>query len=142
MKGEKLFSYLMAAASLMFLIGSLFIVPFDELTASSSGGYPIFISVLCLVLSLAVALGKHPQADESGELQPVFDSVIVAFMIMLVLYVVGIIYIHYVPATLLFLFAAMFYLKRDNWKRAALISYISTFMILLIFKYAFSVIMP
>jgi hypothetical protein len=45
-------------------------------------------------------------------------------------------------ATLLFLFAAMFYLKRDNWKRAVLISYISTFMILLVFKYLFSVIMP
>ena len=142
MKGEKLFAYLMVAASLLFLTGSLLIVPFDELTASSSGGYPIFISVLCLALSLAIALGKRPQADEAGEAEHVFDSVIVAFMIMLVLYVVGILYIHYVAATLLFLFAAIFYLRRDNWKRAALISYICTFMILLVFKYAFSVIMP
>lgn len=142
MKGERLFSYIMAAASLLFLIGSLLIVPFDELTASSSGGYPIFISVLCLGLSMAIAVGKRPRADEAGEPESVFDSVIIAFMIMLVLYVVGILYIHYVAATLLFLFAGVFYLKRDNWRRAALISYISTFMILLIFKYAFSVIMP
>lgn len=142
MKGAKLFSYLMVAVSIAFLVGSLLIVPFDELTASSSGGYPVFISAICLVLSLVIAFGKHPEEKGEEEGKSVFDPVIVAFIIMLVLYVVGILLIHYVLATLLFLFAAMFYLKRDNWKRAILISYIGTFMILLVFKYLFSVIMP
>jgi hypothetical protein len=140
MKGEKIFTYLMVVASAAFLVGSLFIVPFDELTVSSSGGYPIFISILCLILALITAFGKHPAVEENAK--NVFDSVIIAFIIMLVLYVIGILYIHYVLATLLFLFATIFYLKRDNWKRAVLISYISTFMILLVFKYLFSVIMP
>jgi hypothetical protein len=115
-------------------------VPFSELTASSSGGYAIFISVICLILALVIAFGKRSVSDEPEK--SVFDPVIIAFIIMLILYVVGILFIHYVAATLLFLFAAMFYLKRDNWKRAVLISYISTFMILLVFKYLFSVIMP
>jgi hypothetical protein len=140
MKGEKIFSYIMVLVSAAFLIGSLLIVPFSELTASSSGGYAIFISVICLILALAIAFGKRPVPDEPEK--GVFDPVIIAFIIMLILYVVGILFIHYVAATLLFLFAAMFYLKRDNWKRAVLISYISTFMILLVFKYLFSVIMP
>lgn len=140
MKGEKVFSYIMVLVSAAFLIGSLLIVPFSELTASSSGGYAIFISVICLILALVIAFGKRPVADEPEK--SVFDPVIIAFIIMLILYVVGILFIHYVAATLLFLFAAMFYLKRDNWKRAVLISYISTFMILLVFKYLFSVIMP
>jgi uncharacterized membrane protein len=113
---------------------------FSELTASSSGGYPVFISLICLVLAVVAAFGKSQEVQ--GEEKSIFESVIIAFIIMLVLYVVGIIYIHYVPATLLFLFAAMFYLKRDDWKRAVLISYISTFMILLVFKYLFSVILP
>lgn len=142
MKGEKKYTYLMVVVSLVFLIGSLFIVPFSELTATSPGGYPIFIAVICLVLAIAVAIGKHPSEDEIDTTKKVFDPVIVAFIIMLLLYVVGIIYIHYVAATLLFLFVAIFYLKRDNWKHAVLISYISTFMILLVFKYLFSVIMP
>jgi hypothetical protein len=140
MKGEKIFSYIMVLVSAAFLIGSLLIVPFSELTASSSGGYAIFISVICLILALVIAFGKRPVSDEPEK--SVFDPVIIAFIIMLILYVVGILFIHYVAATLLFLFAAMFYLKRDNWKRAVLISYISTFMILLVFKYLFSVIMP
>lgn len=142
MKGEKIFTYLMVVVSLIFLVGSLFIVPFKELTVTSSGGYPIFIAVICLILAVIIALGKHPVEDQSGEEKSVFDSVIIAFIIMLVLYAAGILYIHYVAATLLFLFAAIFYLQRDNWKRAVLISYISTFMILLVFKYLFSVIMP
>lgn len=142
MKGEKKFTYLMVAVSLIFLIASLLIVPFSELSATSPGGYPIFISIICLVLAIVIAAGKHPSEEEIDTTKKVFDPVIIAFIIMLTLYVVGIIYIHYVVATLLFIFAGIFYLKRDNWKQAVLISYISTFMILLVFKYLFSVIMP
>ncbi|MGN0203617.1 MAG: tripartite tricarboxylate transporter TctB family protein [Coprococcus sp.] len=142
MKGEKIFTYIMLAVSVALVIGSLFIVPFDELTVSSPGGYPVFVSILCLVLAFVVAFGKHPEVGESENEKKVFDPVIVAFIMMLVLYVAGIIYIHYTAATLLFLFASMLYLNRSNWKRAVLISYISTFMILLVFKYLFSVIMP
>lgn len=142
MKGEKIFTYIMLAISVLLLIGSLFIVPFDELTVSSPGGYPVFISFACVILACLVPFGIHPAEDDSENAKKVFDPVIVAFIIMLVLYVVGIIYIHYTVATLLFLFAGMFYLNRSSWKRAVLISYISTFMILLVFKYLFSVIMP
>ena len=49
MKGEKKFSYLLLFVSVLFLIGSLFIVDFKDLTITSPGGYPILIAVLCLL---------------------------------------------------------------------------------------------
>lgn len=141
-KGEKIFSYLIILLSLAFLAGSFFIVPIGELTVDSAGGYPIFIASLCLVMALLVTFGKRPSLKEEDQMEKdVLTPVIVAFIVMLAIYVLAIIYIHYVLATLLFVFAAIFYLKKD-WKSAVLISYISTFMILLIFKYLFSVIMP
>ena len=85
---------------------------------------------------------ENKNLKDPDDARSVFDSTIIAFIIMLILYVVLINVIHYTFATLIFLFAAMFYLERKNWRRAILVSYISTFMILLVFKYIFSVIMP
>ena len=137
MKGEKRFSCLMLIGAVLLLVGTFNIVPLNELTISSPGGYPVFIGLLAVALAALIVFGKHEETDEK-----VFQPVIVAFIVMLVLYVLGIIYFHYTAATLLFLFAGIFYLNRKNWKRALLIAYISTFMILLIFKYLFKVIMP
>ena len=141
MKGEKYFSYIILILSVLFFIGSLRIVPFKELTITSPAGYAIFISALCILVSCVIVFGKKFETD-IDESRNVFDPTIVAFMIMLILYVVAIIFLHYTIATLLFIFAAVFYLRRDNMRQAILISYISTFMILLVFKYIFSVIMP
>ena len=140
MKGEKIFSYLLVAASLCMLIGSLLIEPMNKLTVTSPAGYPILISALCLLLAFVVSLKteNNPAAEE----RTIFDPVIVNFFVMLTLYVVGIMFIHYTLATLIFLFAAMASLSRKDWRRAILISYIGTFMILLVFKYLFSVILP
>lgn len=140
-KGEKVVAYVMLIISAVFVVASFRIVPFQELTVSSSGGYAIFVSIICLIFALAGVFEK-PMEPNSNAGKKVLDPVIVAFFIMLACYIIGIIYIHYVPATLLFLFAASFYLNRTSARRAILISYISTFMILLVFKYGFSVIMP
>lgn len=138
-KDAKIFGWICVAVSALFLIGALTIVPFEELSPVSPGGYPIFIAILCLIFSVILMVtGKH----KAVETKPLFSPVIVAFMIMLVLYVLGIIYLHYTIATLLFLFAAIFYLRRDSWKQAILVAYISTFMILLIFQYFFNVLLP
>lgn len=142
MKGEKYFNYVLLVLSALFLVGSLTLVPMQELSITSSAGYAIFIAILCLVFSAIIVFGGKKGVQESEADEKVLDSTIIAFMIMLVCYVIGIIFLHYTIATLLFIFAAVFYLKRDSWKQAILISYISTFMILLVFKYLFSVIMP
>lgn len=142
MKGAKIFSIFWLLMSLIFFVGSFFLVPMNEITVTSPAGYPIFISVLCLIFSLLVFVktckGKGVEESE----KKVFDPVVVHMMILLVLYALGIVLIHYVFATLLFLFAALCYLRKGNWRNALIISYISTFMILLVFKYMFSVIMP
>ena len=142
MKGEKKFSVVLLLVSLLFLVGSLFIVPFKDLTITSPGGYPIFIAVLCVLCALHGVFIEHKDYKDPEGARSVFDPTIIAFIVMLILYIVLINFIHYTFATLIFLFAAMFYLERRSWRRAILVSYISTFMILLIFKYIFSVIMP
>ena len=142
MKGEKKFSILLLLISVLFLIGSLFIVDFKDLTITSPGGYPIFIAVITVLCALYVVFVQNKNLTDPADARSVFDSTIIAFMVMLILYVVLIYFIHYTLATLIFLFAAMVYLERKNWRRAILVSYISTFMILLVFKYIFSVIMP
>ena len=142
MKGEKIFSYLLVAASLCMLIGSLLIEPMNKLTVTSPAGYPILISALCLLLAFVVSLKTENNPAAEAEKRTIFDPVIVNFFVMLTLYVVGIMFIHYTLATLIFLFAAMASLSRKDWRRAILISYIGTFMILLVFKYLFSVILP
>lgn len=141
-KGERIFSYICLGISVLFIIGSFFIVPIKELSVSSPGGYPIFASVLCLIFSLLVIFGQRKKTEDDDDGTKLFDPVIIAFIIMLIFYVLAIRYLHYTIATLLFLFAAVFYLKRDSWKRAVLVSYITTFLILLVFKYIFSVSLP
>ena len=142
MKGATLFSVFWLILALVFFTGSFFLVPAGEITMTSPAGYPIFISAVCLVFSgLVYAKTRKPRPEKAPE-QQVLDPVVVRMMVMLVLYVVGIILVHYVLATLLFLFAALFYLRRESWRHALMIAYISTFMILLVFKYFFSVIMP
>ena len=144
-KSDKLFALFTLIVSVVFFLGSLFIVPFNELSITSPGGYPILISVICLIFALlSIWEGKKLNSSrtlDDGEQFRVFDPVIVAFLVMLTLYVVAIILVHYAIATLLFLFAAIYYLRKD-WRQAALIAYISTFTIMLIFKYMFNVIMP
>ena len=141
MKGEKNFIYIILALSVLFLIGSLTILPFKEITITSPAGYAIFMSILCVIVSCVIVFGKKFETDIDDS-KHVFDSTIVAFILMLILYVAAIMFLHYTIATLLFIFAAVFYLRRDSFKQAVLISYITTFMILLVFKYIFSVIMP
>ena len=147
MNGDRNFAVITLLVSLALLAGSLLIVPMEELSITSPGGYPILISVLCVIFAIlsmveTVRTKERKKVLDDGETFRVFDPVIVVFLIMLALYVLAIIYLHYAIATLLFLFAAICYLKRGDWRQAILIAYISTFTIMLVFKYMFSVIMP
>lgn len=142
MKGARIFSAFWLILALVFFVGSFFLVPAGEITMTSPAGYPIFISGVCLVFAGLVYGKTRRGTEEKVPEKPVLDPVVLHMMVMLVLYVAGILLVHYVAATLLFLFAALFYLRREDWRNALMISYISTFMILLVFKYLFSVIMP
>ena len=140
---DRIFSVIALAVALLFLVGALGIVPFEQLTITSPGGYPILIAVLCVIFGgLSMVETFQKKKETGGENFRVFDPVIIAFILLLSLYVVAIIYLHYALATLLFLFAALLFLKRGKWGQAFLISYIGTFMVMLIFKYMFNVIMP
>ena len=135
---SKIFGYVCLAVSLLFLAGALTIIPISELSPTSPGGYPVFIAVVCVIFGVLIALDKTLKPAEEGAL---FSPVIVKFMVLLVLYVLAILYIDYIPATIAFLFAAIFVLKK-KWKPAVLISVISTVAVVLIFEKLFSVLLP
>ena len=54
----------------------------------------------------------------------------------------AILVVHYILATLLFTILSISYLEQWKWRRGLLIGFTSTFWIVLIFKYFFSVILP
>ena len=147
MKGDRIFACVMLAVAVAFLLCSLGIVPFGELSITSPGGYPILISTLCVLFGAlsfgeTVKRGTREKKLDDGEVFRVFDPVVVVFLILLTLYVAAILFLHYAIATLLFLFVALLYLKHGAVRQAFGIAYIGTFTIILIFKYMFSVIMP
>jgi hypothetical protein len=65
--------------------------------------------------------------------------VMIGFLIM---YAVLIFLVHYIIATLIFTTLSVLYLSGRDWKTSALVGFIATMMIVLVFKYGFSVILP
>jgi len=131
------------ALSLLFIVGSAGITPMDTLRVTSPGAYPLFIACLCLLCALWVTLDIRKQRG-SGDAPswPLFTKEMLRFMGLLLLYYVLMLYFHYTLSTLLFTFFAIWFLARQGWKTSLLVSYVSTFIILLVFKYVFSVVMP
>lgn len=144
-KSEKYFSAILMLVAVFFLVGSLSITSLSQLSLTSPGGYPVFIALLGMAFGLWVLVEGRQQrkenTSEEAEERAASRDVLVVIGL-LALYIVGILLVHYIPSTLIFLFLLVYYLRRGDWKTAALISYISTFMIVLVFKYLFNVILP
>ncbi len=149
-KGEKVFNWILAAMSVLFVILSVQITPLSELSVESEGFYPVLISVISLILAVTNLLqgfanekaAKDGSDADKKELPPLGKDVVV-MMGLLVLYAVLIFTVHYIIATLVFTTAATFYLSgKKDWKTSFLVGFIATMMIVLVFKYGFSVILP
>lgn len=145
-RGKRIFSVILMAGAVLFLLGSLNITALSELSVSSPGGYPVFIACLGLIFAIWAMIEDRGKAGQEVQEKEYHKSVlnkdvmvIIGFMIF---YLITIIFFHYTIATLLFVFLTIYYLKDREWKTAALVAFISTFMILLVFKYLFSVILP
>lgn len=132
------------ALSLLFMAGSAGITPMAKLHITSPGAYPLFVSLLCLLSAGAVTadtLKAHPDENDAPD-WPLFSWEMLCFMALMLMYYVTMFYYHYTLSTLLFTFLGTYFLNREDWKTSLLVAYISTFIILLVFKHAFSVIMP
>lgn len=140
-RGERGFCYGLLVFSLALLCASLQITPLSELKLTSDGAYPVFVSALCVGFALWMVLENRGKAAEEGE-KPVLHRDIAALLLLLALYVGALLLLHYILATLLFTVLAITYLERGNWRLGLLVGFISTFLIVLLFKYAFRVILP
>lgn len=139
-KGERFFCYGLLVCSLLFLTASLRITPLSELTVTSDGAYPIFIS--CLSLSFALWMVLENRGKGNIAEKPPLHRDILVMLLLLAGYVVALLLLHYILATLLFSVLSISYLERGNWRLGLLVGFISTFLIVLVFKYAFNVILP
>ena len=149
-KGEKIFDWILIGLAVIFVILSVQITPISEMTAKSEGFYPTLISVISLLLAVGNLLrGNHlrsnsARADDALEEEqvPHFNKDVLVMMGFLVLYAVLVFTVHYIIATLVFTSVAILYLSGKDWKTSLLVGFISTMMIVLVFKYGFSVILP
>ena len=132
---------------MIFVILASQITPFSEMTASSEGFYPLVVSILSLLLAAGNFLKSNADRKKNeGKVKvdetSVFNKDVLVMMGLLVLYIVLIFLVHYIIATLIFTTLAVLYLSGKDWKTSVLVGFIATMMIVLVFKYGFSVILP
>lgn len=143
-KTELVFCGLLTVLSALFLLGSAFITPLSKLTITSPGAYPLFVACLCLLSSLWVffdALRGRIKRAHAPDWR-LFDHDVLCFLGIMLLYFVAIATLRYTVGTLLFLFAAVWFLEKKNILRSLTVAVIGTAVNLVIFKYIFSVILP
>ena len=146
-KGEKVFDIVLVAIAVVFVILACQITPFDKMTASSEGFYPVVVSIISLLLAAANFLKSNAERKKNGavadiEQESVFNKDVLIMISFLAMYAVLIFLVHYIIATLVFTTLSVLYLSGKDWKTSALVGFIATMMIVLVFKYGFSVILP
>ena len=145
-KGEKVFDIILVVIAVIFVVLACQITPFSKMTASSEGFYPVVVSIISLILAAANFLKSNAERKKRGEIAEegdnVFDKDVLVMIGLLVLYIVLIFLVHYIIATLVFTTLAVLYLSGRDWKTSLLVGFIATMMIVLVFKYGFSVILP
>lgn len=130
--------------SLLFLAASLTIAPLSDLSISSDAAYPIFISVLCLAFAVWIVVEerKNKSTDNKNPQEKFLSKDVVVLIGVMAVYAVLLFLLGYVLSTLVFTILSIGYLYKRNWKTGLVIGFISTFMIVLVFKYGFNVILP
>lgn len=136
---------LLAALALFF--SALTIQPLDELSPTSDAAFPVVVSGIGVLLAVSILVGDLRRAKKgvSPQAEPslrILDRDVVVLIGLMALYGVLLYLIGYILSTLVFTVLAVGYLHERNWKQGLLIGFISTFMIVLVFKYGFSVILP
>lgn len=143
-KGERVFCLVMLGLSVVLLIASLGITPVSELTITSDGAYPTLIACLSLVFAIWMVLENRGRQEKQArqDSPSLFPPDVLVMVVLVAAYALLVPIIHYALATLLFTVLSISYLERWSWRTGLLVGFISTFWIILIFKYFFNVILP
>ncbi|AOT70495.1 tripartite tricarboxylate transporter TctB family protein [Geosporobacter ferrireducens] len=148
--GERGLSYMLIALS-SFAIYESVKISGANLTSSSPGAFPLFISSLLFVFSMWIWGEKKKFSPESysnygekikalGNL--IFKKDVVVVILLLVLYSVFLGIVGFPLATFAFLWIAISYLTSGSWGKNLFIALLNLGVILLIFKVLFKVILP
>ena len=134
--------------ALAMLVAALAISPLSKLSPSSDNVYPILVSVIGLALAVKIAIDDYrkkkpaPTDKEKAAEPKVLDRDVLIVVGMMVVYGVLLVLFGYIISTLVFSIVSIGYLYKHNWRAGLLIGFIATFMVVLVFKYGFNVILP
>lgn len=113
----------------------------SELTSTSSGAFPLFISVLLLIFSLWIFV--EGSKEKEGKVKyKIFTREIGVIILLLVLYALLLELLGFGIATFGFLFISISYLSKKEIFKNLIISSLTVLIIIFIFKTVFKVILP
>jgi hypothetical protein len=141
--GETVFGYLILLVSLFVLYQSYAISGFSSV--SSAGVFPMIASFAMAVSAVAVILKNRRLAARDPDvtfLRRVAPPAVVVLTLLIVAYMLTLEPLGFLLSSFLFLFLSMLYLERRNPFLLAAISALSLGIIYLIFRTAFSVVLP
>lgn len=113
----------------------------NELTPTSPGAFPLFISILLLGFSIWIFI-EGSKRDENPSKDKIFTKEIIFIIILLLLYSLLLEIMGFEMATLGFLFLSINYLTKSNTIRNLFISLLTIGIIIIVFKIVFKVILP
>lgn len=148
--GERGLSYILIALGL-FATYEATKISGAELTSSSPGAFPLFISSTLLIFGIWIWGEKRnfspiryssygEKVKALGEL--IFTKSVVVIVFFIALYSLFLDFLGFSLATLIFLWASISYLTKGKWIRNLMIAALNLGLILLIFKLIFKVILP
>lgn len=130
------------AVAAAFIALALGISPLSELKISSDAAYPLLIAVLSLGFALWIIVDDRRKVQEKGEDVKVFDKDVFVTIGIMALYALLLFFVGYIISTLVFTTVSIWYLYKRQAKIGLLVGFIATFMVVSVFKYGFSVILP
>ncbi len=147
--GETLFLTLLLLLSVVILALSIKISGFSSL--SSPGAFPMFVGVVMIfscVMALRESLHKKSPSFETRKeelftaAKDLFSLTMVGFTFLMVLYGYLLGSIGFIFSTLLFLWGSIVFLKGAGLVKATWVSLLNVFIIYLLFRYVFLVLLP
>lgn len=141
--GETAFGYVILVVSLLVLHQSYTIAGFSSV--SSAGVFPMLASAAMAVSAIAIILGNRRLAAPDAEvtfIRRVAPPAVVVFTLLIIAYMLTLEPLGFLLSSFLFLFLSMLYLERRNPLLLAAVSALTLGIIYVIFRTAFSVVLP
>lgn len=147
LSGELGFSIIFIAFSI-FIVISAFQISGKEITLSSPGAFPVFVSTVMLIMAILVWREVKKFSPKNVEfpfrkaITMLFTRDVTGMIVLVLIYAFVLSAVGFKISTLVFLWVSMLFLKAGSWKKTLIISFFTVISILLIFSFVFKVILP